>query len=324
MIRQSMRTRILLGGLMVLLLAGVIVLDAWWEKHFNRNLRPDEFGPQQIVRGIPIGAVLAVLLGIGFYEFSRLARQAGVWILWVSGLLGVLLLATQPILRNIGLRGIQSQTEPMFGPLFPSKTFDQFVFLVDPAFLLMVLLAAMFLEQMIRARLTDAFRRIAATMLAIAYLGLGGYFILSLLVRFGVGWLVLFLAAVKCMDIGAYFAGSFFGKHKLIAWLSPGKTWEGLAGGVAATVLVSLLGWALRGVLMQNGFPLREWWEHLVFCVTVGLAGQFGDLCESLLKRSAGVKDAGSAVPEFGGVLDILDSPLLAAPAAYALMVLLA
>ena len=128
---------------------------------------------------------------------------------------------------------------------------------------------------------------------------------------------MLFLAAVKCTDIGAYFVGSAVGRHKLIVWLSPGKSWEGLIGGLAFAAGVSILvawAWKIDAAV----------WEAAVFGVAVALAGQFGDLCESLLKRSARVKDSGAALPEFGGVLDLLDSPLLAAPVGYVLLAAMA
>ncbi|RPI58417.1 MAG: CDP-archaeol synthase [Planctomycetaceae bacterium] len=128
----------------------------------------------------------------------------------------------------------------------------------------------------------------------------------------------MFLVAVKCTDIGAYFTGSAIGRHKLIPWLSPGKTWEGLLGGMAAAAGVSVLAvWAMDIHIAGSALPF---WRAVVFGVVVGLIGQFGDLSESLMKRSVNVKDSGAVVPEFGGVLDILDSPLLAAPAGYLML----
>jgi phosphatidate cytidylyltransferase len=173
--------------------------------------------------------------------------------------------------------------------------------------------AGVFLEQMIRHRLDAALARVGATLLAVAYLGVGAAVMLAIRVDKGVPALILFLAAVKCTDIGAYFTGSAIGRHKLIAWLSPGKSWEGLFGGLAAAAGVSMLVVWLLGMRMSLAWAAG-------FGVIVGAVGQFADLCESLLKRSAKIKDSGALVPEFGGVLDVLDSPLLAAPAAYVLL----
>lgn len=160
----------------------------------------------------------------------------------------------------------------------------------------------------------------AATMLAFSYLGmLGGFFIL-LRVEFS-GWLVLGLVLVtKSCDIGAYFTGRWIGRHKLIEWLSPGKTWEGLAGGLLLSTLIGLAAAVLTRVLEIE--PILANWQGAVLGATFGLIGQFGDLVASLLKRDAGVKDASNALPGFGGVLDVLDSPLLVAPVAYWLLVL--
>jgi phosphatidate cytidylyltransferase len=185
-----------------------------------------------------------------------------------------------------------------------------------------LIVMGVFLEQMIRYRVEGAAPRLAGTLLAVTYLGVGGALILAIRMRYGVPVLVMFLGAVKFTDIGAYFTGSLVGKHKMIPWLSPGKTWEGLAGGLAAAALVSLLAvWAMD--IRAFGAPFASAaviGKAIAFGVIVGAAGQFGDLCESLLKRSAGVKDSGALVPEFGGILDMIDSPLLAAPVAMILL----
>ena len=126
---------------------------------------------------------------------------------------------------------------------------------------------------------------------------------------------VTILLCVKATDIGAYFTGKTLGRHKLIRWLSPGKTWEGLAGGLAVASLVGLACAPALGEL--------SWWQGLIFGGVVGFVGQCGDLLESLMKRDADVKDSGSFIPGFGGVLDVIDSPLVAAPVAYLLFSLM-
>jgi phosphatidate cytidylyltransferase len=118
---------------------------------------------------------------------------------------------------------------------------------------------------------------------------------------------------VKSTDIGAYFGGRALGRHKLIPWLSPGKTWEGLVCGVLTAGLVGAL---LARWIHLPTFPL-PWWKGFVFGMVIGGIGQLGDLLESLMKRDAEVKDSGKLIPGFGGVLDVIDSPLLAAPFAY-------
>ena len=102
--------------------------------------------------------------------------------------------------------------------------------------------------------------------------------------------------------------GHAIGRHKLIPWLSPGKTVEGFFGGLIFSGIV--------GAAITYFCHTFAWQQGLVAGVLLGAVGQVGDLLESLLKRDAGVKDSGH-VPGFGGVLDLLDSPLLAAPVAY-------
>lgn len=123
----------------------------------------------------------------------------------------------------------------------------------------------------------------------------------------------------KSCDTGAYFTGMAIGRHRLIEWLSPKKTWEGLVGGVATSTAVGAGLAALSSRLPEasDHIPI---WVGAVGGVIAGLIGQFGDLAESLFKRDAGMKDSGRILPGMGGVLDVLDSLLLAGPALYWLL----
>lgn len=124
--------------------------------------------------------------------------------------------------------------------------------------------------------------------------------------------LLLFLVAVsKAGDIAAYLIGSTVGKHKLIPAVSPGKTWEGAIASLVASVGVA----GVFGVLRFCGSLTIE--QCIFGGITINIASQFGDLAESLLKRSAGVKDSGKWLPQFGGAFDLADSLFLAAPAFY-------
>ena len=119
--------------------------------------------------------------------------------------------------------------------------------------------------------------------------------------RLPLGWFAL----MWTNDSGAYIAGRSFGKHKLAPQISPGKTWEGWAGGLLFTVA---LGWYLQGSLgLECG---------LMLAAVVSLLGPLGDLAESFLKRKAGIKDSGHVLPGHGGVLDRFDSHLFSAPVA--------
>jgi phosphatidate cytidylyltransferase len=125
----------------------------------------------------------------------------------------------------------------------------------------------------------------------------------------------MILVVVKSTDIGAYFGGRALGKHKLIPWLSPGKTWEGLVCGL---LTAGLIGSLFSRWINPPSYHLI-WWKGLIFGIVIGGIGQLGDLLESLMKRDAEVKDSSKLIPGFGGILDITDSPLLAAPFAYLL-----
>jgi phosphatidate cytidylyltransferase len=121
----------------------------------------------------------------------------------------------------------------------------------------------------------------------------------------GSGLVVLALGLAWFSDTGAYFAGRLFGRHKLYEAVSPKKTVEGALGGLAASLVWALLGcfWYLRGSLpLAHAMPLA---------IVGGVLGQAGDLGESLLKRSTGVKDSGAIVPGHGGVLDRVDAVIV-------------
>lgn len=135
----------------------------------------------------------------------------------------------------------------------------------------------------------------------------------------GMAVLLFSMFVVKMTDVGAFFVGGLLGRHKLIEWLSPKKTWEGLAGGVLTAVVSAI---AVGAVLDHQHLHLSRGWlaypgGMIVFGMLMAAAAVAGDLFASLLKRDAALKDSGRAIPGMGGILDVLDSPLLAAPAAW-------
>ena len=123
---------------------------------------------------------------------------------------------------------------------------------------------------------------------------------------FFVGWLMLILSS----DSGAYLAGTAFGKHKLFERISPKKSWEGAIGG-----LLMSIGFAIG---FSYFLEFLSVWEWIGLSVVSVIAGIYGDLVESLLKRNVGAKDSGKLLPGHGGVLDRLDSIVLATPFAFA------
>jgi phosphatidate cytidylyltransferase len=124
----------------------------------------------------------------------------------------------------------------------------------------------------------------------------------------GPAWALFALFIVWMADSGAYFVGVRFGKHKLAPRISPGKSWEGFAGGLVATLLLALVSSGLLGVAWSDLSLL------LLLTAVTALVSVAGDLFESLLKRHAGAKDSSQLIPGHGGVLDRLDSLLAALP----------
>lgn len=170
---------------------------------------------------------------------------------------------------------------------------------------------------MLRPRdIEDAGKRISGLVLTFLYGGLLFPF-LALLKRLphGSEWVLLTCSAIWLGDTGAYFVGRFAGRHKLYPKVSPKKTWEGAFGGLAASVVAGLA--AHFWYLPQLGLL-----DAVAVTVPAGVLGQAGDLCESLLKRSYGIKDSGNLLPGHGGVLDRLDALVFAAPYVFAYAVL--
>ncbi|HSO69311.1 MAG TPA: phosphatidate cytidylyltransferase [Arachnia sp.] len=150
-------------------------------------------------------------------------------------------------------------------------------------------------------------RDVAASALVIAYIPLLGMFVpLLMAAPDGQLRILTVIACVVASDTGAYAVGSLIGRHKLAPHISPGKTWEGLAGGVAVTTAVAVL-----ASVFLLGAP---WWVGVPLGILVSLAATIGDLVESLLKRDAGIKDMSNFLPGHGGVMDRLDSMLVAFP----------
>jgi phosphatidate cytidylyltransferase len=118
----------------------------------------------------------------------------------------------------------------------------------------------------------------------------------------GVWWLLVALLGVWGFDSAAFFAGRYFGRHKLIPMISPAKTWEGVIGGLVFSVIAALL---------ITVVPLHvPWYLAVVLGIVIGIAATIGDLAESVIKRQTGVKDSGQVLPGHGGVLDRIDSLL--------------
>ena len=145
--------------------------------------------------------------------------------------------------------------------------------------------------------------------------------ILSSLYHFVGQYMVLAMFAfIWISDTGAYMVGCLIGKHRLFERISPKKSWEGFFGGLGLSIIIA----ALAARFIPDGYVLLSGYaQWIVFAVLVTIFSTWGDLCESLIKRTVGVKDSGKLIPGHGGILDRIDSLLLVALAVGALILLI-
>jgi phosphatidate cytidylyltransferase len=188
-------------------------------------------------------------------------------------------------------------------------------------------LAAVLLAQVMQRHDSRALASIGCTLLGIWYVPFLFNFITRIVfVWTGVdgvdriahtGRLMLFylIIVVKMNDAGGYFVGRFLGRHRMAPTISPAKTWEGFVGGLLASVAASLVFFRVTGNAIGDvDVSVRH---AVVLSLVLAVTGVMGDLFESMMKRSVGVKDSGSFIPGMGGLLDVVDSLLFGAPVLY-------
>ncbi|MCA9164463.1 MAG: phosphatidate cytidylyltransferase [Pirellulaceae bacterium] len=181
----------------------------------------------------------------------------------------------------------------------------------------------LFVAEMMRYREPGvATVHLAAGVFVVGYIGVPLAF-LAILRQFrdhawGMAALISLIVIVKMSDTGAYFTGRAIGRHKFVPLLSPKKTVEGIIGGLVVACLSSLafFYWIVPRLVGDITYQPR-WWGCLLYALVLAIAGIIGDLGESLMKRDLGQKDSSTWLPGLGGVLDILDALLIAAPAAF-------
>ncbi len=167
--------------------------------------------------------------------------------------------------------------------------------------------------RVIRGDLEEGLQSAAAALTGWIYLPALLGFLTAIRLDFGVSGLITVVGVCKASSAGAYFVGSLLGRHKLSPRVSPKKTIEGAAGAVLGSILVA---WALS----HSPWSVMRPRTALLFGAFIAGAAMMGDLSASLLKRQASVKDSGRLVPGFGGMLDMLDDVLFAAPVGYAFL----
>ena len=157
------------------------------------------------------------------------------------------------------------------------------------------------------------------TVATAAYVAMG--FGLLLLIRrdHSAWWIIGIIAIVKMCDTGAFFVGCSIGKRKMIPWVSPAKSWEGLFGGLATACLTAIVLAMLSNAYLPNEPRLAIGYAAFLG-ILFGILGQIGDLLISVFKRDSRIKDASSVLPGLGGILDVLDSLLLVSAVAYWLL----
>ena len=203
----------------------------------------------------------------------------------------------------------------------------EFIFIMAVVVFVVVFvpLIFLFLGVIFRKTFEGAFREVVFSYLPVVYIGIGFGSLIGIRSYAPVAgpYLVFFaFAIVWVTDSFALFTGMLFGKHKLGLAASPNKTVEGLVGGVFFA-LVTAVCFKLIGSGIFTGKLLFRWPVFLGITLLLSLAGQIGDLAESVLKRSIGVKDSGSGVPGHGGGLDVFDAQLFVSPLLFALVVFL-
>ena len=313
-----LRWRLLFGALLIAGLLGLCWLD------FRATGESGWFAPPGgwLFPLAVVAGILASVELVGFYRKLPVRPRSG---LIYVGNLAIILSNIVPILWP------RCAANLVLGPL-------GWPFLVSA----LAMLAAFFCEMHRYQKPGGVIQRLALAAFAFSYVGVLMSFVVQLRLFHGLlpgrdAWgliaLLSMITVVKMGDSGAYTIGRLFGRHKMAPVLSPGKTWEGFAGALLFAAIGSwvvftwLVPWAMSGVTTSSGAnpgaaisgvaAISTGWGWLIYALVVGVAGLLGDLAESLLKRDVGAKDSSAWLPGFGGVLDILDSLLFAAPVAY-------
>jgi phosphatidate cytidylyltransferase len=277
-----LRHRLFFGTLMTLLFTAAVIFDGWMDGSLTTS--PADDNP---VQGTILCILIALLIIPGQFELSRLAAAKNLKIFLPISITASILFAANRYLQQL----VESPPETYLSLL--------------AAFVLLVLV----LYQYITHGTSGVLANCGANYFSILYMGLLSSFCIAIRIEFGLWPLLMYVFVVKSADIGAYSIGTLFGSHKFSPKISPGKTWEGMGGAVALAVIVAI-GFALICDIMP-------WWSAIIFGICFAFIGQLGDLAESMIKRDAEQKDSANKVPGFGGVLDIIDSPLVAAPLVY-------
>jgi len=279
-----LKHRLLFGTLMVAAFAGLMLLDGYLDGSLTlaTTTRPIQ---------ATILCLIIILMAIGAQlELASLIGKTGAVVFRPVVVTASILLATAWYWRQFFDKPLEFH---LYYMLFVC-TFSLF---------------ALLLYQGVHFGPSGAMANCAAGFFAIFYLGFLSSFVLGIRIDFGLWQLLMFVFTVKSSDIGAYTIGSLFGSHKCSPKISPGKSWEGLAGAVVFASIVA--------VSFSHFCGIMNLCSAAIFGAGFAIFGQLADLAESMIKRDAEQKDSSQTVPGYGGILDIIDSPLATAPVAY-------
>lgn len=299
--------RLLFGGIMIAVFMAVIIFDEWLAPWYPGWLL------------LTLAAMTKTALEVVGLLRRTSAKPSTNTVL--GGVLALVAANWAPHLSAALHQGtLPTSVAPSLGPAAPVVVFAW------PLWTFAMVVMAAFIAQSVQFdQPGQTMSTIAGTILAIAYVGLLGSFVVQLRWMGGPGEglvaIGMLVGAAKGADTGAYTFGRIAGRHKLWPRLSPNKTIEGAIGGlvfaVAAAAGVEALARVLLGTWFLSGIGT------VIYGVVVGIAAQLGDLMESMIKRDCAQKDASDTLPGFGGVLDVMDSLLFAGPIAYGVWLLL-
>jgi phosphatidate cytidylyltransferase len=247
------------------------------------------------------------LSSVAQMEFYRFMKSAG---MPVHRLLGLVCGAA---LITVTMLTIGSETDS----LLRAYRWEQVV--------LVVIVLSVFIAHLFDSKCEAPIESVSCTLLGIMYVPFLFNFYMKLAYGFeqsfvgisDTGRMLIFYSVVviKITDVGAYFTGRLLGRHKMFPRVSPGKTWEGFAGGIVWAVAASMIFCYFSGsVLGMIRLPMMH---AVILGFILALSGVVGDLFESLMKRAAGAKDSGTKVPGMGGLMDVFDSLLFGVPVLY-------
>lgn len=272
-----MKTRILTAAIALPLIIVAIILPLWWREAIWLFV-----------------AIAGVAIAAGLFEFYSLTKK--------------LELKADAGIGYLGMAAL------FIGFVFdaPAKAPEMLVATLAGVLILLLITQTFRFQKDFSKMLTG----VGVTMLGVLYVVFLGGFLVSMRVGFetkpelSTDLLSYFFLIIFGSDAGAYFAGRALGKHKLAPGISPGKTIEGLIGGLIAAAGFAALATA-------TFFPELPYLYSIPLAIVLAAVGVLGDLCESAMKRGSGSKDAGSIIPGHGGFLDRLDSLLFGAPILY-------